>query len=41
MSKRAWLWYDGNASFEITIKNVRKGSNAVRKISRILIAPAV
>jgi hypothetical protein len=26
LRKRAWLWYDGNATFEITIKNVRKGS---------------
>jgi hypothetical protein len=39
MTKRAWLWYDGNATFEITIKNVHKGSTAVRKNSRILIAP--
>ncbi len=41
MTKRAWLWCDGNATFEITIKNVRKGSNAVRKISRIFIPPTM
>jgi hypothetical protein len=29
MTKRAVLWYDDNAKFEITIKKVRKGGNAV------------
>jgi hypothetical protein len=25
LPKRAWLWYDGNTTFEMTVKNVRKG----------------
>ncbi len=41
LTKRAWLWYDGNATFKITIKNVRKGSTAIRKISCILKAPNI
>ena len=27
LPKRAWLWYDGNATYEMTVKNVRKGGD--------------